>query len=76
MRRPPAGTPGMDQPVCVSWTDATMAYRPGDEPPVSAGVRFVGVNARGGELGCETGPAPRPPAPAKSGKAKKTSASR
>jgi len=52
VRRPAAGAPGCDQPVCVGWVEGTMAYRPGDEPVVSSGARFVGINAEGGEHSC------------------------
>jgi hypothetical protein len=64
-RRPAAGAPGCRQPVCVEWTEATMAYRIGEEPVVSSGARFVGINAEGGDHACSAAPAP-----AKSGKPK------
>ncbi len=76
LRRPAAGAPGCAQPVCVEWTEGTMAYRPGDEPGVSQGVRFVGINAAGGEYGCSAAPRPASPGPGKSRKPKKPSASR
>lgn len=76
MRRPAAGSPGCEQPVCVEWTEATMAYRPGDEPSVSTGVRFVGINAAGGEHSCSVAPSPVAPGAAKSGKSRKSSTRR
>lgn len=76
LRRPATGTPGCDQPVCISWSEGTMAYRPGDEPSVSTGVRFVGINATGGELGCEAPAKPKPPASIKPAKTKQGSTGR
>lgn len=72
--RPPAGTPGIGQPVCVEWNEASMAYRPGDEPVVASGVRFVGLNVAGGTHGCSAPPGPA--TPARSGKAKKAPSGR
>ena len=59
LRRPAAGAPGCDQPVCVEWNEGTMAYHPTLEPVVSAGMRFVGINAAGGEFSCSTAPPPK-----------------
>lgn len=75
LRRPPAGAPGCTQPVCVEWNEASMAYRPGDEPTVASGQRFVGLNAAGGRYGCSLAPGPAAPTP-RSGKAKKAPSGR
>lgn len=78
LRRPAAGAPGSAQPVCVEWSEGSMAYRPGDEPGVSAGVRYVGINAAGGEFSCSTETSPTPPAPPapRAGKARKAPSGR
>ena len=75
LRRPPAGASGCGRPVCVEWNEGSMAYRPGDEPGVSTGSRFVGINAAGGRLGCNSAPEPAA-SPRKPGKARKASTGR
>jgi hypothetical protein len=75
LRRPAAGTPGCTQPVCVEWSEGTMAYRTSEEPVVSAGARFVGINAAGGEFSCSTAPPSVAPT-TRPGKAKKASTGR
>lgn len=75
LTRPPAGSPGFGQPVCVEWNEASMAYRPGDEPVVASGVRFVGLNSAGGTYGCGNAPPPEA-SRSSSGKAKKAPSGR
>ncbi len=39
--RPERALAGCSQPVCVEWSDATLAFGPKDEPHVRRGERFV-----------------------------------
>lgn len=52
LRRPPAGSVGCDQPMCIEWEYATMAFDIKDEPKVSDGVLYAGINATAGDRGC------------------------
>jgi len=65
--RPSRRLAGCEQPVCVEWGKATLAFGPKDEPEVSRGERFVAF--AGAYSICEPFKGPRvaawkPPKPA------------
>jgi hypothetical protein len=74
LRRPPAGAAGCGQTLCVEWSEATMAYGLGEEPVVTEGIRFVGIDAVAGDNGCSNPPPASPPASGRPSKPKKKSA--
>jgi len=57
--RPSRRLAGCEQPVCVEWARATLAFGPKDEPEVSRGERFVAFN--GAYAICEPFKGPRVP---------------
>ncbi len=65
LRRPAAGTPGCDQPVCVEWLEANMAYSIQDNPKITEGVKYVGLNTASGLYGCVSPPASTAPPPSR-----------
>jgi len=55
--RPSRRLAGCEQPVCVEWAKATLAFGPKDEPEVSRGERFAAFN--GAYAICEPFKGPR-----------------
>jgi hypothetical protein len=54
--RPARRLAGCEQPVCVEWGKATLAFGPKDEPEVSRGERFVAFNGAYRHLRAVQGP--------------------
>jgi len=64
---------GCEQPICIEWIEAALAYSVEDEPTVSEGVRYAGLNSVATRHGCSS---PTQTAPSENKKKGKTADTR